>query len=52
MKKGLEYCTSDKVNWYKNHSMSEDQRKKLIEDKLQRALKQVELEKKTKVLLK
>jgi predicted aldo/keto reductase-like oxidoreductase len=52
MKKDLEYCTSDKVNWYKNHSMSEEQRKKLIEDKIKRALKQVELEGKTKVLSK
>ena len=53
MKKDIEYCTSsDKVNWLKNHSMSEEQRKKLIEDKLKRALKQVELENKTKELLK
>jgi hypothetical protein len=52
MKKELEYCTSDKVNWFKNHAMSEEQRKKMIEDKLKRALKQVELETKTKVLVK
>jgi len=52
MKKELEYCTSDKVNWFKNHAMSEEQRKKLIEDKLKRAFKQVELDNKLKSLLK
>ena len=52
MKKELEYCTSDKVNWFKNHTMSEEQRKKMIEDKLKRAFKQAELENKTKVLVK
>jgi hypothetical protein len=52
MKKELEYCTSDKVNWFKNHTMSEEQRKKMIEDKLKRAFKQVELESKIKVLMK
>ena len=52
MKKEKEYCSSDKINWLKNHSISEEQRKKLIEDKVKRVLSQLELEKKTKVLLK
>ena len=52
MKKDLNYCTSDKVNWFKNHSMSEDQRKKLIEDKIKRYLNQLEFNKKVKTTLK
>ena len=35
----LQSGTSDKLNWYKNHSLSESERKKLIEDKLSRAMK-------------
>lgn len=52
MKKDLEYGSSDKMNWFKNHILSEEQRKKLIEDKVKRVLTQLELEKKTKVSLK
>ena len=35
----LQSGTSDKVEWFKNHSLSESERKKLIEDKLSRAMK-------------
>jgi hypothetical protein len=44
--------TNDKLKWSKEHSLSLEQKQKLIEDKLKRALKQVELENKIKVLLK
>ena len=50
MKNDIQLVASDKVNWFKNHTMSEEQRKKLIEDKLKRAFKLVELESKIKVL--
>lgn len=50
MKNDIQLVASDKVNWFKNHTMSEEQRKKLIEDKLKRAFKQAELESKMKVL--
>jgi hypothetical protein len=44
--------TNDKLKWSKEHSLSLEQKQKLIEDKLKRALKQIELENKIKVLLK
>jgi len=50
MKNDIQSVTSDKKNWFKNHSMSEDQRKKMIEDKLKRIFKHVELDSKIKVL--
>ena len=43
---------SDKLKWSKEHSLSLEQRHKLIEDKVKRALKQVELDNKLKSLLK
>ena len=52
MVKEVEYGSSDKVNWLKNHSMTEEQKKKLIEDKLKRVLNHVELTKKVDNLLK
>ena len=52
MKKNIEYGSSDKTNWLKNHSMTEEQKKKLIEDKLKRVLNHVELTKKVDNLLK
>ena len=52
MKKDIQSVSSDKMNWFKNHSMTEEQKQKLIEDKVKRAFKQLELEKKTKVSLK
>ena len=52
MKKDIESVSSDKTNWFKNHSMTEEQKQKLIEDKVKRVLTQLELEKKTKVSLK
>jgi len=44
--------TSDKLKWSKEHSLSLEQRQKLIEDKVKRALKQVELQNKFKILSK
>jgi hypothetical protein len=37
---------NDRVEWFKNHSMSEEDRKKLIEAKLNRAVKFIALAKK------
>lgn len=48
MKGKLESGTSDKLNWYKNHSLSESERKRLIEDKLNRAMKFIGASKATK----
>ena len=39
MKEQLQSGTSDKVEWFKNHSLTEGDKKKLIEDKLSRAMK-------------
>ncbi len=39
MKSKLQSGTSDKVEWFKNHSLTEEDRKKLIEEKLNRAMK-------------
>ena len=52
MKNDIQSVSSDRKNWFKNHSMSEEDRKKLIEDKLKRILNQAELETKLKVLVK
>jgi hypothetical protein len=43
-----EQTKNDRVEWYKNHTMSEEDRKKLIEDKLNRAVKFVALAAKKK----
>ena len=43
---------NDKLKWSKEHSLSLEQRQKLIEDKVKRALKQVELQNKFKILSK
>ena len=37
MEKQLEYGSSDKLGWYKNHSMTEEQKQKLIERKINSA---------------
>lgn len=52
MKKNVELGSSDKVNWLKNHSMTEEQKKKLIEDKLKRVLNHVKLVQRADKLLK
>jgi hypothetical protein len=39
LKSKLQSGTSDKVEWFKNHSLTEEDRKKLIEEKLNRAMK-------------
>ena len=33
----VEYISSDKIEWYKNHSMTEEQKRKLIENKINSA---------------
>jgi hypothetical protein len=43
--------TNDKLKWAKEHCLSLEQKQKLIEDKVKRALKHSELESKIKVLL-
>jgi hypothetical protein len=48
LKEQLQSGTSDKMNWLKNHTMTEEQRKKMIEDKLNRAVKFVALAAKKK----
>ncbi len=52
MKKDIESVSSDKVNWFTNHSMTEEQKKKLIEDKLKRVLNHVKLARTADKLLK
>ena len=39
MKDTLQSGTSDKVEWFKNHQLTVSESKKLIEDKLNRAMK-------------
>ena len=34
MVKELEYGSSDKREWYKNHTLTEEQKRKLIEQKI------------------
>jgi hypothetical protein len=46
LKERLQSGTSDKLNWLKNHTMTEEQRKKMIEEKFNRAVKFVALAKK------
>ena len=52
MKKDIESVSSDRTNWFKNHSMTEEEKRKLIEDKLKRVFNHVELTKKVDKLLK
>ena len=52
MKKDIESVSSDKTNWFKNHVMSEEQKKKLIEDKLKRVLNYVKVARTADKLLK
>ena len=44
--------TNDRTEWFKNHSYTEEERKKLIEDKVQRYLSQKEFDKKVRLVLK
>ena len=48
MKDTLQSGTSDKVEWFKNHSLTDSERKKLIEDKLNRAVKYIAMAKAVK----
>lgn len=43
-----EKIKNDRIEWFKNHSMSEEDRKKLIDNKLNRAMKFVALAAKKK----
>jgi len=52
LKKDIESVSSDKTNWFKNHVMTEEQKKKLIEDKLKRVLNHVKLVQRADKLLK
>jgi len=47
LKSKLESASCDKTNWFKNHSLSEDERKKLIDEKVKRFINQVEFSRKT-----
>ena len=49
MKNDVRYVASnDRVNWFKNHSLSEEARKKLIDDKVKRILNQIAFNEKIK----
>lgn len=37
MVKSIEYGSSAKREWYKNHSLTEEQKRKLIEEKINKA---------------
>ena len=43
---------NDRTEWLKNNSYTEEERKKLIEDKVQRYLNQKEFDKKVRLVLK
>jgi hypothetical protein len=43
---------NDRTEWLKNHSYTEEERKKVIEDKVQRYLNQKEFDKKVRLVLK
>jgi hypothetical protein len=42
----------DRTEWLKSHTLSKEQRNKLIEDKVQRYLNQKEFDKKVRLVLK
>jgi hypothetical protein len=44
----LQLGSSDKANWLKNHTLSEEERKKLIDKKLERVYNQKEFERKSR----
>jgi hypothetical protein len=44
----LKLGSSDKANWLKNHTLSEEERKKLIDKKLERVYNQKEFDKKVR----
>ena len=46
----VEYISSDKIEWYKNHSMTEDQKQKLIERKINSAKQYLNAKSKDKAL--
>ena len=46
LKSKLESASCDKTNWLKNHSLSEDERKKLIDEKVKRFINQLEFSRK------
>jgi hypothetical protein len=50
LKVELQSGTSDKLEWYKNHSMTEEQKRKLIERKINSAKQYLKAKSKDKAL--
>ena len=50
MVKDIQYGSSDKLEWYKNHSMTEEQKRKLIERKINSAKQYLNAKSKDKAL--
>ena len=46
----IEYKSSDRVNWLQNHTLSVDDRKKMIDEKTKRLYNQSELNKKARAI--
>lgn len=46
----IEYKSSDRVNWLQNHTLSVDDRKKMIDEKTERLYNQSELNKKARAI--
>ncbi len=46
LKSKLESASCDKTNWFQTHSLSEDERKKLIDEKIKRFINQIEFNRK------
>jgi hypothetical protein len=52
MKDHIQCNSSDKVTWYKSHVMTEEEKRKLIEQKINHAKQYLQAKAKTKVLVK
>lgn len=50
MVKNIEYGSSDKREWYKNHSLTEEQKRKLIEQKFNLAKQYLSAKAKAKLV--
>ena len=48
MVKSIEYGSSDKREWYKNHTLTEEQKRKLIEEKINKAKQYLNAKEKAK----
>lgn len=51
MKDKIQYNSNDKIDWFKNHSLSEEERKKLIDIKLKKVYNQSEFNRKAREIL-